>query len=189
VFILIVGLLIFLGIHSIRIVAPEWRDRRIAAIGEGPWKGLYTLISLVGLVLVIWGYSRARAVAPVLYEPPVWTKHIAVTLMLFAFVSLAVSLLPAGRLKPALKHPMLVSVKIWALAHLLANGDVASLLLFATFLLWAVVDRISVKRRGEGVPVRGPAIWDFAAIASGALLYVLFVWRLHEWLIGAPPIP
>src|SRR5262245_43225548 len=127
--VLILGLIVFLGIHSVRIAAPEWRDRQIAAIGEGPWKGIYSLISIVGFVLLVLGYVMAREVSPVLYEPPVWMKHITVGLMFFSFISLAVSIFPAGRLKPMLKHPLLVAVKIWAFAHLLANGDLASLIL------------------------------------------------------------
>jgi uncharacterized membrane protein len=107
--------------------------------------------------------------------------------MLFSFVSLMVSNLPAGRLKPILKHPFLLSVKIWAFAHLLANGDLASLVLFGALLAWAVVDRIALKRRGAVVPLPGPVKWDVYAVASGALLYVLFIWKLHLWLIGVPP--
>ncbi|OHV79962.1 NnrU family protein [Ensifer sp. LCM 4579] len=188
-FVLILGLLIFLGVHSIRIFAPAWRDRRLADMGDGPWRGLYSLVSLTGFVLIIWGFAIARPDAPVLYEPPVWMKHIALALMPFAFISLMVFALPAGRLKPALKHPMLVSIKIWALAHLLGNGDLASLLLFGAFLAWAVADRISVKRRGNAVAAPGPITWDIGAVVAGVALYVLFVWRLHEWLFGATPLP
>ncbi|MCA1439455.1 NnrU family protein [Ensifer sp. IC4062] len=188
-FVLILGLLIFLGVHSVRIFAPDWRNRRIAAMGDGPWRGLYSLTALIGFALIVWGFAIARQDAPILYEPPDWTKHVALALMLFAFISLAVFVLPAGRLKPVLKHPMLISVKIWALAHLLANGDLASLLLFGAFLSWAVADRISVKRRGDKVPAPGPAKWDLTAAIAGVLLYVLFVWRLHEWLIGVTPLP
>ncbi|MCG5478929.1 MAG: NnrU family protein [Ensifer alkalisoli] len=188
-FVLILGLLIFLGVHSVRIFAPGWRDRRLANMGDGPWRGLYSLVSLAGFVLIIWGFSIARPDAPILYEPPVWMKHIALALMLFAFISLMVFAFPAGRLTPALKHPMLVSVKIWALAHLLANGDLASLLLFGAFLAWAVADRISAKRRGNGVAAPGPATWDIGAVVAGVALYVLFVWRLHEWLFGVTPLP
>ena len=187
--ILIVGLIVFLGAHSVRILAPGWRDGRIAAVGMQRWKGLYTLVSLIGLVLIVWGFAQARWQAPILYDPPVWMKHLAAGLMLPAFVALAATLFPAGRLKPALKHPTLVTVKIWALAHLMANGDLASVLLFGAFMAWAVADRISVKRRGEPVPEAGPARWDLAALLAGGLLYVLFLWRLHEWLIGVAPIP
>ncbi len=185
-FALVVGLIVFLGVHSVRILAPQWRDQRLSAMGEGKWKGIYSVVSLIGFALIVWGFGQARLVAPVLYEPPVWAKHITALLMLFAFISLMVSILPAGRLKPILKHPMLLAVKIWAFAHLLANGDLASLILFGSLLAWAVVDRIAVKRRGGSLPQPGPVKWDIYAVVSGALLYVLFIWRLHVWLIGVP---
>ena len=186
--VLIIGLILFLGVHSVRIAAPAWRDRRIAAMGEGPWKGLYSLVSIVGFVLLVWGYGLARPEASILYEPPVWMKHFTALLMIFAFISLAVYAVPAGRLKPMLKHPMLVAIKIWALAHLLANGDLASILLFGTFLVWAVFDRISVKRRAAPIPATGPVLNDVIAIVAGLVVYALFVWRLHAWLFGVVPL-
>jgi uncharacterized membrane protein len=186
--VLIIGLVIFLGVHCVRIVAPGWRDRRIAAMGEGPWKGIYSLVSIIGFVLLVWGYGLARPVAPVFYEPPVWMKHVTAFLMILAFVSLGIYALPAGRLKPILKHPMLVAIKIWALAHLLANGDLASILLFGSFLVWAVFDRIAAKRRAAPVPAAGPVAYDIVAVIAGLVVYVLFVWRLHEWLFGVSPM-
>jgi uncharacterized membrane protein len=186
---LILGLVAFLGIHSIRIVAPEWRNAQLASMGEGKWKGLYSLASLIGLVLLIWGYSLARPEAAFIYEPPVWMKHVTLTLMLFSMILLGVSQVPAGRIKAAVRHPMLLSIKIWAFAHLLANGDAASLLLFLGLLAWAVIDRISVKRReasGEMAAVipAGPVTNDIIGVGLGIAIYVLFVWKLHEWLIG-----
>lgn len=186
--VLVLGLILFLGIHSVRIVAPGWRDARLAAMGNG-WRGLYSIVSAVGLVLIVWGYALAWPESPVLYEPPVWTKHIAALLMLFALIALAVSQLPGGRLKKMLKHPMLLAVKIWAFAHLLANGELASILLFGGFLAWAVVDRISLKRRGDlGPATAGPVVRDAAAVALGVVLYVLLVSGLHLWLFGADPL-
>lgn len=187
--VLILGLALFLGVHCVSIVAPAWRNGRAAAMGEGPWKGAYSLVSAIGLVLIVWGYARAWPVAPVLYEPPIWLKHITALLMLFAIVALAISQVPAGRLKPVLKHPMLLAVKIWALAHLLANGDLASILLFGSFLVWAVLDRISVKRRAVPVPLPGPVRNDVIAVGAGLAVYALFVWKLHLLLFGAVPIP
>ncbi len=184
---LVFGLVIFLGVHSVRIVAPAWRDARIAAGGEGAFKGVYSILSAVGLVLIVWGYGKAWEAPVVLYDPPVWTRHIAALLMLFSFIALAVYMLPAGRLKPILKHPMLLAVKIWALAHLIANGDLASVVLFGAFLLWAAADRVAAKRRGAAAPRPGPATMDIAAVAVGVVLYLLFVWRLHVWLIGVAP--
>jgi uncharacterized membrane protein len=187
--VLVIGLILFLGAHSVRIVAPVWRDRRIAAMGQGPWRGIYSLVSIVGFVLLVWGYGLARPGAPVFYEPPAWIKHITALLMIFAFISLAIYAAPAGRLKPLLKHPMLVSIKIWAVAHLLANGDLASILLFGSFFVWAVFDRISVKRRAAPIPAAGPVAHDVIAVVAGLAVYALFVWRLHEWLFGVSPLP
>jgi uncharacterized membrane protein len=189
---LILGIVVFLGMHSVRIVAPHMRARIIAKRGEGAWKGIYTIVSLAGFVLLVWGYGQARAVSPVLYNPPFWMSHVTLLLMVPAMIFLVASQVPAGRIKAAVKHPMLLAVKIWALAHLLANGDVASLILFLSFLGWAVADRISEKRRLQaGITrpvVAGSPRNDAIAIVVGLVLYILFVWRLHEWLIGVPPL-
>ena len=191
--VLILGIIVFLGIHSVRIVAPEWRLAKMEQWGENTWKGIYSVISLVGFGLLVWGYGMARPDAPILYEPPAWMKHIAELLMLFAFIFLGVYIARPGRMKPALKHPMLIAIKTWALAHLLANGDLASLILFLSFLAWAVADRISIKRQeraGLAAPyvVPGPASNDVIAIVIGVVLYGLFVWKLHELLIGVSPM-
>ncbi len=185
--VLVVGIVIFLGIHSVRILAPEFRDAQIAARGEGAWKGIYSLVSAVGLGLIIWGYALARPEAAFIYEPPTWMKHINLLLMLFAFISMMVANVPTGRLKPILKHPFLLAIKLWAFGHLLSNGDLASLVLFGSFLAWAIWDRIAVKRRGDfGPTVAGPVSNDVIAVVSGIALYLLFVWKAHEWLIGVP---
>jgi uncharacterized membrane protein len=187
--VLVVGLVIFLGVHSVRIVAPGWRDERIAAMGENRWRLAYTLVSVIGLALIVWGYALAWPESPDLWNPPLWTKHLAALLMLFALIALVASQIPGGRIKKMLKHPMLLAVKIWALAHLLANGDVASILLFGGFLAWAVVDRISLKRRGDtGPAVAGPVMWDVVAVVGGIAVYLAFVFGLHLWLFGADPI-
>ena len=190
--VLILGIILFLGIHSTRIFAPGWRTGFIARRGEGAWKGLYTVVSIVGFVLIVWGFGMARTTAPILYSPPVWTRHIALLFMIPAMIFLVASQVPAGRIKAAVKHPMLLSVKIWAFAHLLANGDLASLILFLSFLAWAVADRISEKRRlraGLSRPiVAGPVKYDVISVVVGLVLYLLFVWKLHLWLIGVSPV-
>lgn len=190
--ILILGLLLFLVIHSVRIAAPDWRRAQIASMGEGKWKGLYSAASLIGFVLIVWGYALARPEAAILYEPPVWMRHVALTLMLVSFIFLGVSQVPAGRIKAWVRHPLLLAVKLWAFAHLLANGDAASLALFLGILVWAVVDRISVKRReaaGERAEIlAGPVGNDVIAVAVGIAVYVLFVWKAHEWLFGVSPV-
>ncbi len=189
---MILGLILFLGVHSSRIVAPAARARFIAERGEGTWKGLYTVASIIGFVILVWGYGQARMTAPILYTPPVWMSHITLLLMIPAMILLVASQGPAGRIKAAVQHPMLLAVKIWALSHLLANGDLASLILFLAFLAWAVADRISEKKRlraGITKPVVAVSPRaDVIAVVGGLVLYALFVWRLHLWLIGVAPI-
>jgi uncharacterized membrane protein len=188
---LIVGLVLFLGVHSTEIVAPTFRSRAVARLGEGAYKGMYSLLSIIGFVVLIWGYGLARQHPILVYAPPVWTRHLALLLMLPVFPLLLAAYLP-GRIKAALKHPMLAAVKLWALAHLLANGMLADLLLFGGFLIWAVADRISVKRRAVLRPLPGPPPGkanDAIAVLGGLALYVVFVFWLHTKLIGVPPLP
>lgn len=187
--VLILGLAIFLIAHSVRIVAPAWRERMIAERGEGAWKGVYSVVSIVGFVLIVWGYGLARQDPVVLYSPPVWMRHIALVLMMPVFVMLAAAYIP-GRIRTALKHPMLAAVKLWAVAHLIANGTLADVLLFGSFLAWAVCDRVSARRRPAPAPADGPppAANDIVALAIGAALYVVFLLFLHEWLFGVSPL-
>ncbi|WP_436640724.1 NnrU family protein [Microbaculum sp. FT89] len=189
-FVLIAGLAIFLIGHSAKIVAPGWREGVIARYGDNAWKGVYSLVALVGFVLIVWGYGLARQDPVVLYSPPVWTRHLALVLMMPVFVMLAAAYIP-GRIKTTLKHPMLAAVKLWAVAHLLANGTLADVLLFGSFLAWAVCDRISLKRRPEVPQITGlspaPAN-DVVALVIGATLYVVFLVFLHEWLFGVSPL-
>jgi uncharacterized membrane protein len=187
---LVIGLVAFLGAHSLSIVAPAWRDAQVARRGEGAWKGLYSVVSLVGLVLIVVGYGATRQAPVLLWNPPVWTRHLAALLMLPVFVCFLAAYLP-GRIKTALKHPMLVAVKLWALAHLLANGTLADVLLFGGFLAWAVADRISLKRRTPrpvpGAPP-GPAS-DVIAVIAGLAIYAVTVLWAHQWLFGVSPRP
>ncbi|WP_417435016.1 NnrU family protein [Hoeflea sp.] len=189
---LIVGLVLFLGMHSVRIVAPAWRQAQIDKLGLNAWKGIYSLVSIVGFVILVWGYGIARQDPVVFWVAPGWMSHLVALLMLPAMILLIASQVPAGRIKAAVKHPMLLAVKIWAVAHLLVNGDLASVLLFGGFLAWAVVDRISEKKRLQAGltsnPVAGPVKWDIIAVVGGLVLYVVFVMGLHEMLIGVPPI-
>ena len=151
------------------------------------------MVSLVGLVLIARGYGEWRlAGPPVLYQPPAFFAHITLLLMLISFVLLAAAYTP-GYIRRAVKHPMITAVKVWAFAHLLANGDAASVTLFGAFLAWAVIDRISVARReraGQIAPRAFTPRWqgDVLAVALGAIVYALFVWKLHLWLIGVSPI-
>ncbi|EON91637.1 protein NnrU [Marinobacter lipolyticus SM19] len=185
---LIIGLVLFLGIHSLSIVNEPLRDRMHASLGELPFKGLYSLASLIGLVLIVWGYGAARMDPTVLYTPPGWLRHLAMLLLIPVFPLLFATYFP-GKIKAKLGHPMLVSVKLWALAHLLANGMLYDLLLFGSFLAWAVADRISLKRRSERPIATLPASKanDAIAVVGGLVVYVVFVFWAHQWLFGVAP--
>ncbi len=187
--VLILGLIIFLGTHSTSIVKPQLRDQIVARFGAAPWQAVYGILSLVGFVLIVSGYGDARTSPLVIYDPPVWLRHINLLLMLPVFPLLLAAYLP-GRIQSAVKYPMLLAVKIWALAHLLANGTLPDLLLFGAFLAWAVADRISLKHR-VGPPVRGAPPGqanDAIAIVGGIALYLLFLFWLHRVLMGVAPI-
>ncbi|HSH43151.1 MAG TPA: NnrU family protein, partial [Arenicellales bacterium] len=182
-----VGLILFLGIHSVSIVNEPWRDRMVERLGEWPWKGLYSLVALVGLILIVQGYGAARYDPIVVYAPPVWLRHIAFLLLIPVFPLVLATYFP-GRISAATRHPMLVAVKLWAFAHLLANGMLADLLLFGGFLAWAVADRISFKRRTPRAIPQAPqsGLNDVIAVVGGLLIYGAFVGVLHEVLIGVP---
>lgn len=185
---LIVGLVLFLGIHSVSIVAEPWRNRMAAQYGHG-WRAAYALLALLGFALIVIGYGQARLMPVVLYVPPAWTKHLMYLLMLPVFPLLLAAYMP-GRIKSTLKHPMLVATKLWALAHLLANGMLADVLLFGGFLAWAVFDRISFKRRIPRPIHTAPArpYNDVLAIVVGLALYMVFMFWAHLALIGVSPL-
>lgn len=185
---LILGLIVFLGVHSVRAIAPAWRDAMVARLGEGPWKGLYSLISLAGLILLIWGYGQARPDAPVFYEPPIWMRHIVILLMWVAMVLLVAAYVPTGHIKKRIKHPMITAVKVWALAHLLANGDLATIVLCLAFLGWAVFVRIAEKRRGNPVFESVSLTGDILAVVVGTAITLWFVFQLHAFLFGVSPL-
>lgn len=185
----ITGLVLFLGVHSVSIVNAPWRDKTAARIGAAAWQGLYSVVAIAGFVLIVYGYGLARQQTAVLYVPPVWMHYLALVLLVFVFPLLFAAYLP-GRIKSATKHPMLVAIKTWALAHLLATGSVVDVILFGAFLAWAVIDRISLKRRTP-LPVPGapPSKFnDVIAVVLGLALYAAFLVWLHTWLIGVSPL-
>ena len=183
--ILLFGLVLFLGVHSVSIVASPWRDRMVERFGEIPWKGVYSLISIIGLVAIVWGYGAARQAPVILYLPPTWLKHTAMVLLAAVFPLLIAAYFP-GKIKAVTKHPMLAGIKIWAFAHLLANGTLADVVLFGSFLLWAGLDRMSMKyREPRSIPGAPPSkANDTIAIIGGLAVYLAFVFWLHEWLFG-----
>jgi uncharacterized membrane protein len=191
--ILVAGLVLFLGMHSARIVADAARSRFIAARGLNAWKGLYAIVSLVGFVLICVGFGQARQQAVVLWSPPRWTHDLAALLTLVAFVLNAAASVPGNGIKARVKDPMILGVKCWALGHLIANGTLADVVLFGSFLAWAVLDFRAVRQRrraGTERPVepvrRGRSA---VAIGVGVLAWVLFALYLHRALIGVAPFP
>lgn len=187
---LVAGLVIFLGAHSVRIVADPWRARTVARIGPGPWKGLYSIVSAVGLVLIVWGYGQTRMEPVVVWVPPVWTRHLAALLVLPAFILLAAGNMRGTRIKAKLGHPMVLGTKLWAFAHLIANGMLADVLLFGSFLAWAIVDYASARRRDRaaGTVYRpGSARGDVLAIVAGTVAWYVFGFWLYGPLIGVRP--
>jgi uncharacterized membrane protein len=188
---LIIGLIVFLGLHSLPMFT-QTRADLVGRFGEGGYKGVYSLLSAIGLGLVVYGYGLARVEgSPVLYYPPEWTRHITMLFMVPVFI-LLIGAYVQGRVKKTFRHPMLLAVKIWAFSHLLVRGDLASILLFGGFLAWAVVDRISVKRRAGGAQSADFELTEankraeIAVILIGLILYGLFVWKGHELVIGVP---
>jgi uncharacterized membrane protein len=182
---LVSGIIIFLGVHTLTTLR-EPRAALIGRLGEGAYKGLYSVVAVIGFVLIYWGFSLYRAHDWVqIWTPPSWTRHLTITLMWFAFVALACMGKAPSRIRGWLRHPMLVAIKIWALAHLIANGDLGALVLFGSFLAWAVFDRIAVKRRGDlGAPrVTSFTRADGVALVAGTLAYVAMIF-LHPYLIG-----
>ncbi|HWR77918.1 MAG TPA: NnrU family protein [Thiobacillus sp.] len=186
---LLLGLVIFFAVHSVSIVSDPWRNRMAARMGEWTWQGVYALVSIAGFVLIVWGYGLARQDPVVLYTPPAWLHPVAMVLLVPVFPLLLAAYLP-GRIQAAAQHPMLVATKLWAVAHLLANGMLADVLLFGAFLVWAVLDRISMKHRTQRA-IPGPPLSranDIIAVIGGLALYAAFVLWLHGWLIGTPLI-
>lgn len=188
--VMILGLILFLGVHTLT-TQRAMRAKLIGSLGEGGYKIAYSVASVAGLALVTWGFSMYRATGWIdVWNPPTAFKHIALALMLPAVIMVVASYI-RGRIYTTLKHPMLTGVKLWAAAHLLANGDLGSIILFGSFLAWAVFDRISLKRRtdagGPPIPVGGPAN-DLIAIAVGVVAYLALAFAFHPAVIGVPVV-
>ncbi|EFL90962.1 NnrU family protein [Ahrensia sp. R2A130] len=182
--VLIIGLVLFLGVHFAKVIAPAKRAAVIADKGDGPWKGIYSVVSIIGLGLLIWGYGLARGEAGQLYDAAPYGRSLLLLAMPLAFVLLVASQIPAGYIKRAVRHPMVLAVVIWSAAHLTANGDTASVLLFGSFLVWSVVTTFDSYRRPWVAPAK-TAIWaDLVSVVVGLALTVAFISFAHEWLIG-----
>ena len=195
---LILGLVLFLGAHSVRIWADGWRNQTIEAYGEKTFKGVYALVSILGFYLLVVGYGEARLQTVALWNPPIFTKHISLLLMLFSSILLMATYIPRNHFKMRLGHPMVLSVKVWALSHLLANGNLADLVLFGSFLIWAVLNFRSARARDREQVQNPDAIEDthlrpnlFAtliALFGGMALWALITFVLHAKLVGVAPM-
>src|SRR5215471_17071231 len=186
---LIIGIVAFLGLHLVPTLS-GLRERLVARLGEGAYKGLFALLSIAAFILLVYGFAKAPVIQ--VWSPPSWTRWVAIVLMLPAFIFLVAAYVP-GQIKAKLKHPFLVAIKTWALAHLIANGDLASIILFGSFLAYAAFDRIAIKHRPAtghmGAAGGGPPRNDAIAVVGGLILYVIFLVWLHPLLIGTSPLP
>jgi uncharacterized membrane protein len=187
--ILIIGLIVFFASHAFTMARGN-RALMVERLGEGPYKGLYSMVSAIGLILIVWGFASYRAAGYIqVWDPPRWTRDVALVLMIPATILFVATYLP-GEIKRRAKHPMLAALKIWALTHLLANGDLGSMLIFAAFLVYGVVDRIAVKRRGETAAI--PPGWtqnDTKAVIAGVVAYAAIIFYLHPLIIGVGVLP
>lgn len=187
---LILGLVLFLGVHSTRIFADGWRTATIAKIGEKPWKGVYSVLSIATFVLLVWGFGQARRNPVLLWTPPVGMRHVAALLMVIAFILFVAAYVPRNWFKARLHHPQFLSVKVWALAHLVSNGMLVDVLLFGGFLVWAVLGYTAARRRDRAAhTVYAPATagGTATAVVVGLVAYAVFAFWLHGWLIGVKP--
>jgi len=187
---LILGLIVFLGVHSVRVFAEGWRTRMRQRLGENAWKGIYSLLSIVGFVLIVWGYGQAHVQPLVLWPSATWTRHLAALLTIPAFILLVAAYIPGNAIKSRLHHPMVLGVKTWALAHLVANNTLADLLLFGGFLGWAVASFMAARRRDDAagtVYLQGHVGPTLATVAVGLLAWAGFAFWAHAAWIGVRP--
>jgi len=188
---LLLGLFLFLGVHSTRIFADDWRTATVAKIGPLPWKGLYSVLSLLGFVVLVWGFRMARQDTLVLWSSPAWMKHVTAVLMMVSFILIAAAYVPRNSIKARLHHPMVLAVKVWALGHLLSNGVAADVVLFGAFLVWAVLSFRAARQRdrvNHTVYPPGNAISTTITIAVGLVGWSVFALFLHGPLIGVRPL-
>jgi uncharacterized membrane protein len=182
---------IFLGVHSVRIVAEDWRTQTRSKIGENAWKGAYTLLSIAGFALLIYGFGQARQQPVVLWPAMGWTRHLAALLMLLSFILLVAAYVPGNSLKARVHHPMILGVKVWALAHLLSNNTLADLVLFGSFVVWAVLDFRAARGRDRALGTVYPAgslVPTLVTVAVGVVAYGAFAFWAHAVLIGVKPM-
>ncbi|MDA8093205.1 MAG: NnrU family protein [Betaproteobacteria bacterium] len=188
--ILVLGLVVFLGMHSLRMVAPSWRTAAVRRIGERRWKGVYALASIIGFALIVWGFVLARERTVTLWASPFLMRFVTATLTALAFILVAAAYVPNTRIRARMGHPMLLGVQLWAIGHLLAIGTAAAAVLFGSFLLWSLADFVSCRRRDREAGTRYPAGFaarDARAAIIGGVAWAIFAFYVHGWLIGVSP--
>lgn len=189
--ILVLGLILFLGVHSTRIFAEGWRTQTISRLGEMPWKGIYSAVSIIGFALIIWGFGIARQQPVVLWSPPVAMKHLNSLFTVLAFILIAAAYVPRNQIKARLHHPMVLGVKLWAFGHLLATSTLASAVLFGTFLLWAILDFRAARKRDRALGTvyqAGTVAGTLVAVVAGLAAWAAFAFWLHAAWIGIAPL-
>ncbi len=187
---LVIGLIVFFGLHSVRVFAEPWRVRTIAAMGEPRWKNLYSLVSIASFALMLWGFSMVRVGSPVVWSPPKVLHAITGVLVLISFVLVTAGYVPGTKIKAATSHPMTLGIKTWAFAHLLSAGSLADILLFGPFLVWSVMVYTAARRRDRAAgttPPEGRWTRDIVAVVIGVLAWIAVVLWVHKWLVGASP--
>jgi uncharacterized membrane protein len=188
---LLTGLFLFLAVHSVRIFADGWRTEMVARMGALPWKAVYALLSIVGFTLLVYGYGLARQQPVLLWSPPAFMRHVTALLMLPVFMLFVATYVPRNWFKSRLRHPQVLSVKLWAVAHLLSNGALADVVLFGAFLAWAVASFSNARKRDRAtgaVPQEASAAGTITCVAIGLAIYAAFVFGLHAWMIGVKPV-
>ena len=189
--VLITGLIIFFGIHSTRIFSDSLREQMVLRFGLNAWRGVYSLASLAGLVLIIWGYGLARSEPQVIWTPPLWTRDLALVLTWIAFIQFPAASIPFNHFKQFLGHPMYAGLRLWAFAHLLANGRIEDILLFGAFLVWGILGYASCRRRDRRMGITYPSGEvgkTLVCVVAGTAVWALFALVLHRWLFGVAPI-
>lgn len=188
--IFLTGLLLFLGVHSVRIVADDWREKQRRKLGVQTWRGIYAVLSLIGFALLVWGWGMVREAPTVVWIPPRGMRHAASLFTLLAFILLVAAYVPGNAIKARVHHPMVAGVKLWAVAHLMANGNLAHIILFGSFLAWAVVDFIAARKRDRlsgAARVTTSVQATLITVVVGVVSWVVFAFWLHGWLFGVKP--
>ncbi|NBX55935.1 MAG: protein NrnU [Betaproteobacteria bacterium] len=188
---MILGLVLFVGSHALQALVPAWRQRQIQRMGDRPFKAVVSLVALAGFVGICWGYDLARSMPMVLWVPPTGMRHVAALLMLVAAWLMVAAFVPGNHIKARLRHPMVLSVKVWALAHLLANGNLEDVILFGSFLAWAVLSFRAARQRDrldDPRPSATSAQATWVAVAGGLAVYGVILFKAHAWLVGVSPL-